>query len=591
MFINKALIRLAKGAEKEIIITCLWNIVFVIISTSISFCTAMILRKILGSSGKYDVVDPKYLFSILFILILLQYAVLRIKSVMAAVCSTKIKENVRIRLIEKLFSLGPEYMADKQTGAVATTVFNKVEWLGNYYTAYIPVAISGILNAFFIMFIIFNINKIVSMVGIAAMAGILICPMSFYKIMSERGKKEWEAEEKYYSDCLEGIQGIVTLKAFRADGKQKKKIHTSGERLRKTVMGQLKISMIENGCLEFFGRLGTAFCPAIAAYLAYRGMMDPDYLIYVMFFVSAWFTPLLNLIPAWHIGYKGITASQGIIQLIDARSNYMRREGHIEPDENTEFNDDIKFEDVSFAYTKEDGNVLHHINLTLKNNTVTALVGQSGSGKSTIGNLLSGFYEVTEGKLKLGDRIITMDNVSELQKYVSVVWQEGHLFYGTVRENIAIGKPDAADEEIKWAARQANIHDFIESLPNGYDTLLGEDGMRFSGGEKQRIAIARAFLRNTPILILDEATSSLDRKNEKEIQESIDRLSKGKTVLMIAHRLSTIQNADQICILSNGSIEAVGTHEKLARENQTYRKIMGSQWDAVTKSAVAGGIA
>ncbi len=587
MFINKALIRLAKGAEKEIFITCLWNVLFVMISTGISFCTAMIIRKILGAEGKLDVVEPEVLFAVLFILILLQYAVLRVKSVMAARCSAKIKEKVRIGLIEKLFCLGPEYMADKQTGAVATTIFNKVEWLGNYYTAYIPVAVSGILNALCIMCLIFSVNRVVALVCIAAMAGLLICPMSFYKAMSERGKREWEAEEKYYSDCLEGIQGIVTLKAFRADGMQKEKIHNGGEALRKTVMAQLKISMIENGCLEFFGRLGIALGPAIAAYLAYRGKLDPDMLIYVMFFIGAWFTPLLNLIPAWHIGYKGITASHGIIQLMDASSNYMRRRGKTETAVKTGFKDDICFDDVSFAYTKEDGDVLHHIDLTLKNGTVTALVGQSGSGKSTIGNLLSGFYEATNGKLRIGEKVITMDNVSDLQRLVSVVWQEGHLFYGTVRENIAIGKPEADDDEIIWAAKQANIHDLIESLPNGYDTILGEDGMRFSGGEKQRVAIARAFLRDTPILILDEATSSLDRKNEREIQESIERLSKGKTVLVIAHRLSTIQNADQICILSDGMIEAVGTHDELACHNITYQKLMGSQWDV----SLQGGIA
>ncbi|RKM63321.1 ABC transporter ATP-binding protein [Butyrivibrio sp. XB500-5] len=587
MFINKALIKLAKGTGKEIFITCMWNIIFVMISTGISFCTAMIIRKVLGTEGRYDVLEPQILFVILFALILIQYVILRIKSVTAAKCGVKIKEKVRTRLIEKLFMLGPEYMADKQTGAVATTIFNKVEWLGNYYTAYIPVAVSGLLNAAVLCAFIMRINVTVAFVGIIAMAGILVCPMSFYKAMSKRGKKEWDAEEQYYSDCLEGIQGIVTLKAFRADGKQKNKIHASGEVLRKTVMAQLKVSMIENGLLELFGRIGIALCPAVAAYLAFSGRLDPDVLIYVMFFIGAWFAPMLNLIPAWHVGYKGITASQGIVDLMNATDNYMRRGKISETCTEKSFDEDIHFENVSFAYNEEDGDVLKNINLTLKSGTVTALVGHSGSGKSTVGNILSGFYEVTKGKLKIGDKTITMDNVGDLQKLVSVVWQEGHFFSGSVRDNISVGKPSATDEEIVWAAKQANIHELIESLPKGYDTQLGEDGMRFSGGEKQRIAIARAFLRNTPILILDEATSSLDRKNEREIQESIEKLIKGKTVLVIAHRLSTIQNADCICILSDGEIEAKGTHSELSQNNHTYQKLMGSQWEANLQGGIA----
>ena len=262
MFINRALIRLAKGSGREITITCIWNILYIVISTGISLCTAMIIRNVLGERGAYDFIGLRQLFAILFIFIIIHFIVLRVKGIQSAKCGIKIKEAVRKKLLCKLLDLGPAYMSDRQTGVVATTIFNKVEWLGNYYTIYMPTAISAIMNAVCIIILLAAMNGIIATVSIVAMAGVLGCPMLFYKTMSERGKKEWDAEEEYYSHCLEGIQGIVTLKSFGAEENQKKKIHMAGERLRKTVMGQLRVTMVENGILELMGRLGTAFCPA-----------------------------------------------------------------------------------------------------------------------------------------------------------------------------------------------------------------------------------------------------------------------------------------------------------------------------------------
>jgi ATP-binding cassette subfamily B protein len=238
---------------------------------------------------------------------------------------------------------------------------------------------------------------------------------------------------------------------------------------------------------------------------------------------------------------------------------------------------DIRFENVSFAYNWRDGDVLHDVSFTVPSQTVTALVGPSGSGKSTVAGLLAGFYPVREGKIFVGDTEINRQTVSDIQDRIGAVWQDCHLFYGTVRDNIRVGKPDAYESEIENAAGKANIHNFSAGLPGGYRTMLGERGQRFSGGERQRVALARAFLRDAPVIILDEATSSLDRKNEIAVQQSFAELSKGKTALVIAHRLSTIQNADQIIIMDGGRISAKGTHDELMSSSEAYRKLMGSQ--------------
>ena len=236
---------------------------------------------------------------------------------------------------------------------------------------------------------------------------------------------------------------------------------------------------------------------------------------------------------------------------------------------------DIVFKNAVFAYAED--TVIDDISFTIPHGTTTALVGASGSGKSTIAHLLAGFYPLKSGTITIGGTVMSEKTVAEIQDLISAVWQDSHMFFGTVYENILIGKPDAAKEEVIEAAVKARIHDFITSLPDGYNTNIGEHGTKFSGGEKQRIAIARAFLRNSPLLIFDEATSSLDRHNEIEIQKSFAELCKGKTVLVIAHRLATIQKAEQICIIRKGKIEAAGTHEQLSLHSESYRALMGTQ--------------
>ena len=236
----------------------------------------------------------------------------------------------------------------------------------------------------------------------------------------------------------------------------------------------------------------------------------------------------------------------------------------------------VTLEDVRFGY--HDKEILHGVTMELKAGTVNAIVGPSGSGKSTIAHLLAGFYPVRSGEIYVGEMKISEQTVGAIQSMISAVWQDCHIFYGTVYENILFGRPDASKDEVIAAAKKANLHDFIETLPLGYDTPLGENGMRFSGGERQRIAIARAFLKDSPILIFDEATSSLDRKNELGIQKSFDELSQAKTSLVIAHRLSTIQQADQIIIMENGNILAIGTHKELSKSSPEYKALMGDQF-------------
>ena len=239
---------------------------------------------------------------------------------------------------------------------------------------------------------------------------------------------------------------------------------------------------------------------------------------------------------------------------------------------------DIAFEDVSFHYADSDQMVLNHVDLSVKAGEYIALVGSSGAGKSTLCSLIPRFYDVSEGRILVDGRDIRRLKLKDLRSQIGIVQQDVYLFAGTILENISYGKPDATREEVIEAAKEANAHEFIMSFPDGYDTDIGQRGVKLSGGQKQRLSIARVFLKNPPILIFDEATSALDNESEKVVQDSLEKLAKNRTTFVIAHRLSTIRNAERILVLTDNGIEESGTHRQLLERGGIYKKLYEMQW-------------
>ena len=233
----------------------------------------------------------------------------------------------------------------------------------------------------------------------------------------------------------------------------------------------------------------------------------------------------------------------------------------------------ISFENVSFHYADSDQMVLNHVNLDVPAGEYVALVGSSGAGKSTLCSLIPRFYDVTGGTIRVDGQDIRNIKLSDLRNHIGIVQQDVYLFAGTILENIRYGKPDASREEVIRAAKEANAHEFIMNFPDGYDTDIGQRGVKLSGGQKQRLSIARVFLKNPPILIFDEATSALDNESEKVVQESLEILAKGRTTFVIAHRLSTIRNAQRILVLTENGIEESGTHAELLAKGGIYQKL------------------
>ena len=294
------------------------------------------------------------------------------------------------------------------------------------------------------------------------------------------------------------------------------------------------------------------------------------YALYIGIFIS----PIQILVELMEMMQKGLS---GFRRFLDVMETVPEIQDAPDAVDLANVKGHVCYEDVSFHYSDDETTVLSHVSIDIPAGRSVALVGPSGGGKTTICSLLPRFYDVTDGRITIDGHDVRALTLKSLRSRIGVVQQDVYLFSGSIRDNIAYGKPDASEEEIIAAAKRANIHDFIMELPDQYDTFVGERGARLSGGQKQRISIARVFLKNPPILILDEATSALDNESERWIQHSLEELSRNRTTITIAHRLSTIKNADEICVLYEGEIVERGRHEALLEKNGYYKRLNDMQ--------------
>ena len=368
MFINRHLISFASGHGHRIISTCVLQLILTAFATLVSLCIAFVVRMI---QGETQILFFHHIWQVLLVIAFLigvRFILARIKTISSEKCSLEIKESLRKELLQKLFALGPSYTGKERTGNTASTISTKVEYLNEYYTVYLPTAAASLINSIVLISVLSKFNAATAVICTIACVGIYVCPMLFYFLMRKRGEEEMRAHSEYYSDCLDSIQGISTLKAFNANGRQREVIHEKGEKLRQAVMGQLRITMLENVVLQFFAGLGSAFSIAVAAYECTIGNMESANLVYTLFLIGACFAPMASLINAWHFGYRGVVASYSIIELLDEpiKMSLSLKTGdaairNIEP----KFSGDIIFNDVSFSYEPEEGPVLDHVSFRI----------------------------------------------------------------------------------------------------------------------------------------------------------------------------------------------------------------------------------
>ncbi len=462
-----------------------------------------------------------------------------------------------------------------ETGKIMSRMTNDlfdVSELAHHGPENIIISVLSIVLAFVYLS---TINIWLTLIVFACVPFLVVISYTLRKKMRKAFRDTRSAMADINASLESSISGIRVTKAFTNAEKEQEKFEEGNRRFRVARRDSYDAMGRFHSSNTFVTDVFNVVVLIAGGFFLYRGdIRFGDYSAFIVS-VNMFISPVMTLINFMEQFENGVTGFERFCEIMDAKpeqeSPNARDAGQLRGH--------IEFRDVSYAYD-EDKNVLRKVNLNIPEGTKFALVGPSGGGKTTICHLIPHFYDVESGQILLDGKEIHELTLSSLRRNIGIVQQDIYLFNDTMRENIRYGKLDATEEEIILAAKRANIHDYIMSLPHGYDTQIGERGVRLSGGQKQRLSIARVFLKNPPILILDEATSALDNTTEILIQQALDELCEGRTTLVVAHRLSTIKNADEIAVVADGQIVEQGTHEELIRKHGQYYDLYQLQFRA-----------
>ena len=485
----------------------------------------------------------------------------------------RIVADLREKLYNHLQNLSLSFFTKTPTGILISRITNDV----NLIQGSVSNAITGLLKDAFTIFaltgVVFYRNWKLAIIAFIIFPLAIFPIIEFGKRLRKFSRKSQQRMGTITTFLHETITGNRIVKAFNTEDYEKRRFAEENNRFFRILLKRVRIRAISHPLMELLGGIGLAIILWVGGYSVIRGELTPGTFFSFMTALLMLYAPIRNLNKLNLEVQEGMAAAARVYELLDITPDINEEEGAIPL---PPISKGIEFKNVSFKYNEE--TVLKEISLPVKAGEVIALVGMSGAGKTSLVNLLPRFYDVEKGQILFDDYDIRKVSVKSLRDQIGLVTQQTILFNDTVRNNIAYGRLQCSDPEIIEAAKAANAHDFIQRLPQGYDTIIGEQGVKLSGGERQRISIARALLKNAPILILDEATSSLDSDSEAEVQKALDELMKGRTVFVIAHRLSTIRNAHRIVVLSGGRVVEKGTHEELLSLNGEYRRLYDLQF-------------
>jgi ATP-binding cassette, subfamily B, bacterial MsbA len=496
------------------------------------------------------------------------------QSYLMAAVGEKVVARLRRDLYTHIQSMPLAFFSERHSADLMSRVLNDVNRLARLSSNILVMAVRQVATIVALLAVMLSREWLLTMAALVAFPFIAL-------IVRVIGRKLYKINRRFQERIAqlavllhEAFAGTKIVKAFGREAHERQRFDLLNGRLLDLSLKNVRADEISEPLMEIAGALGIVAAILYGGYRVISGDMSPGTFFSFTAAVLMLYGPARRLSRAINTVQQTTPSVERVFEIIDRSPDVADRPGAPALEE---FQDAIRFEDVTFHYTGSAEPVLRNISLSVRKGEVIAFVGMSGAGKSTLMDLLPRFHDVSEGRITVDDHDIRDVSQASLRALMGIVTQETFLFSDTIRYNIAYGRPEATAEEIERAARQAHAHDFIAACPEGYQTLVGERGVRLSGGQRQRITIARAFLKNPPVLILDEATSDLDAESEFMIQQALADLMRGRTVLVIAHRLATVRNAHRIVVVHEGRIAEVGRHDDLLARGGLYRRLHSLQ--------------
>lgn len=493
---------------------------------------------------------------------------------MSHIAGWSVVADIRKYIYQHIQRLSLRFYSDRQTGQIMSRIINDTDQFEELIAHAVPEVFVSIVTLVGVCIVLFAINWQLALLSLAPTPLLVLSMLGFAKYVRPAFRERQKELGNLNALLNDNISGIREIKAFTREEDENKRISHQIDLHRNLSLRAIKLMASFEPLAQFVSSLGMLFIVYFGGQLAFKQVLSVPDLVAVFLYLDMLYQPVSSLANSWEQIQRSLAGADRVADLLGEEPEVADTPGAITL--SCPASGELAFNDVGFAYNNGTP-VLENINLHIPSKSVVALVGPSGVGKTTLVSLIMRFYDVNTGNITLDGKDIRLIKLESLRQQVSMVLQDVFLFHGTVRDNILFGCPRASEADVVAAAEIANAHEFITGMPDGYDTIIGERGIKLSGGQKQRISIARAVLKDAPILVLDEATSAVDTETEYLIQQALERLITGRTTIIIAHRLSTIRNADKIVVLDGKHIVESGPHDELIGRKGLYFKLYTAQ--------------
>jgi len=567
--------KLAKKYSKLIILTTLTMLGLVGAQLLIPWIIRQVIDRLTTQPLDQGTIDFITRISVIALIVFVARAVMQfIRSYAAHKAGWGVVSDARRLVYEHMQKLSLRFYEDKQTGQLMSRIINDTDLFERMIAHALPDVVVNGITLIGVIVILLSMNVNLTLLTLIPIPLIIFALIGYSKLVRPAFKTRQQSLGELNAVLNDSLSGMREVKAFAREEDTLDRVDDKIQLVLHKNLRALKLMAIFNPIFDFAAGIGQLLVIFFGARMAIAGTLSIADLVAFFLYLDSFYTPVRSLGNSMEAVQESLAGFERIAEILTVTPEIASpAEPHVflEP-----IKGNVRFENVHFSYN-QDEEVLNAINLDIPAGSTVALIGPTGVGKTTLVSLIPRFYDVVEGRVSIDGVDVREIELDQLHQSVSMVLQDVFLFHGTIRENILFGKPDATEEEMIRAAEIANASEFIDHMPNGYDTLIGERGVKLSGGQKQRLSIARAVLKDSPILILDEATSSVDTETELMIQQALERLIKGRTTIIIAHRLSTVRNADRIVALEGTGIVEAGTHEELLARKGLYYKLYTAQ--------------